>query len=365
MRTGTETAVVRPVDWVQRLGPYRQSDARRALTELAFTALPFAAIWYAMWWSLTSGYVVLYVALILPAVGFLVRLFLIQHDCGHHAFLAHRAANNWLGRTIGVLTLTPYEHWRRAHAIHHATAGNLARRGVGDIDTLTVEEYRARPHWTRLRYRIYRHPLIMLVIGPMFVFVLQNRVPAGFFRGGWRPWLSTMGTNVAIAVAAGTLIALVGVRTFLMVQAPIMLVSAVVGGWLFYVQHQFESTYWRNKEQWSSREAALHGSSHYDLPRVLKWFTANIGVHHVHHLCSRIPFYRLPEVLRDHRELRDLGRVTLLRSLRCIRLTLWDERTSRLISFQEFAEDPQYRAAPVSYRSAPHATATPPLKDTL
>jgi omega-6 fatty acid desaturase (delta-12 desaturase) len=329
--------ITRAIDWVHKLGDYRKSSTARALLELALTALPFAAIWYAMYWAVTGQHFFLYVLLVPVAVGFLVRLFLIQHDCGHHAFLPNRFANDWLGRAIGVLTLTPYEHWRRAHAIHHATAGNLDRRGVGDIDTLTVAEYRARTPGTRLRYRLYRNPFIMLGIGPAFVFVLQNRVPAGFFRGGWQHWGSTMGTNIGIAALFTTLITLVGLRTFLLVHAPIMLVSATVGGWLFYVQHQFENTYWNAKERWSSRDAALHGSSHYDLPPVLRWMTANIGVHHVHHLCSRIPFYRLPDVLRDHPDLRAVGRVRLLESFRCIRLTLWDEEARRMVTFREVA----------------------------
>jgi omega-6 fatty acid desaturase (delta-12 desaturase) len=324
---------------VERFGTldrYRRPNALRGARELAVTAVPFAGIWYAMYWSIEHGHVLLYALLLPLAVGFLVRLFLIQHDCGHQAFLAGRTANDLVGRLISVLTLTPYDHWRRAHAIHHATSGNLARRGVGDIDTLTVAEYRARSRWTRLRYRLYRNPLVMFAIGPAFVFVLQNRVPAGFFRGGWRPWLSTMGTNTAIAAVAALLIVTVGWRAFLLVHGPIMLLGAAAGGWLFYVQHQFESTYWSGKGRWNFREAALRGSSHYDLPAVLRWFTANIGIHHVHHLCSRIPYYRLPEVLRDFPDLRGVGRITLWQSLKCVRLALWDEDARRLISFREF-----------------------------
>jgi acyl-lipid omega-6 desaturase (Delta-12 desaturase) len=334
---------------VERFGTldrYRRPNALRGVAELAVTAVPFVGVWYAMYWAVAQGHVFLYALLLPLAVGFLVRLFLIQHDCGHHAFLAGRTANDLVGRLISVLTITPYDHWRRAHAIHHATSGNLARRGVGDIDTLTVAEYRARSKWTRLRYRLYRNPLVMFVIGPAFVFVLQNRVPAGFFRGGWRPWLSTMGTNAAIAGVAALLIATVGWRAFLLVHGPIMLLGATAGGWLFYVQHQFETTYWNGKGRWNFREAALRGSSHYDLPAVLKWFTANIGVHHVHHLCSRIPYYRLPEVLRDFPDLRGVGRITLRQSLRCVRLALWDEEGRRLISFRELRRGGGHAACP-------------------
>jgi omega-6 fatty acid desaturase (delta-12 desaturase) len=270
-----------------------------------------------------------------PAAGFLVRLFMIQHDCGHGSFFRHRLANDWVGRVIGVLTLTPYHFWQRTHAMHHATSGNLDRRGLGDIDTLTVREYRALPFWGRLCYRLYRHPAIMFGIGPAYLFVVRHRLPFGLMRSGWRPWLSTMATNFAIALIVATLIWLIGVKAFLLVHLPIMLLAASVGVWLFYVQHQFEQTTWADDREWNVHVAAMHGSSHYDLPAILRWFTANIGVHHVHHLCSRIPYYRLPQALRDHPELRNVNCLTLLQSFRCVRLTLWDERQHRLVSFRE------------------------------
>ncbi|MEP6484006.1 MAG: fatty acid desaturase [Rudaea sp.] len=321
--------------WVKTLASYQTPSLLRAVTELLITAVPFVLCWWATYWAISNGYVFLYLFLLFPTVGFLVRLFLIQHDCGHQSFFKNRHANDWVGRAISIITITPYDHWRRAHAIHHATSGNLSRRGVGDIDTLTVAEYRARSTWTRWRYRLYRNPMIMFAIGPAFVFMIQNRIPAGFLRGGWRPWLSTMGTNLGILLVVSLAIYAVGVRYFLIVHVPLMMMSATIGGWLFYVQHQFESTSWDEGKSWSVREAALHGSSHYDLPLVLKWFTANIGVHHVHHLCSRIPFYRLQRVLRDFPELRDTGRVTLIQSMKCIRLALWDQERRQLVSFRE------------------------------
>lgn len=317
----------------QKLRGYHTPNAWRAAAELAVTAIPFALIWCAMCWSLMHGHVWLYALMLPVGAGFLVRLFLIQHDCGHQAFFANRHANNWAGRFISVLTLTPYDHWRRAHAIHHATSGNLGKRGVGDIDTLTVTEYLARSRWTRLRYRVYRHPLVLLGIGPAFVFLLQNRVPAGFMRDGWRPWASTMATNVALILATALLVHLVGASAFLLVSIPVLVLGAAAGVWLFYVQHQFADTYWEKTGNWNVREASLFGSSHYDLPPVLRWFTANIGVHHVHHLSSRIPYYRLPRVLNDHPELRSVGRLTLLQSLKCLRLVLWDEDSRQLVSF--------------------------------
>ena len=321
--------------WTPELSKYRTSSNLRGSFELAITVIPFAIAWALMYWAVSHRHIWLYALLVLPAAGFVVRLFLIQHDCGHHAFFASRTANDWVGRLISVLTVTPYDHWRRCHAIHHATHGNLGRRGVGDMDTLTVAEYLARPRWTRLRYRAYRHPLVMFGIGPLFVFVFQNRIPAGFIRNGWLPWVSTMGTNIAIAVACWLLISSVGLTPFLLVHVPVLLLGATAGVWLFYVQHQFEHSYWERREAWNFHEGAMHGSSHYDLPAILRWFSANIGVHHVHHLSSGIPYYRLPTVLREYPELKSVNRLTLLQSFKCVRLSLWDEETRRLISFSD------------------------------
>jgi len=320
--------------WAQILARYRQPSNGRSIVEIGITVVPLIALWTLVWLTLDLGY---WVSLLIavPAAGFLVRLFMIQHDCGHGAFFRHRLANDWVGRVIGVLTLTPYHFWQRSHAMHHATSGNLDRRGFGDIDTLTLREYRERSPWGRLRYRLYRHPLVMFGIGPAYLFILQHRLPVGLMRGGVGPWLSAMSTNLAIATIIAALIWLIGVKAFLLVHLPIMLLAASAGVWLFYVQHQFEHTTWADGQDWSMHEAALHGSSHYDLPAVLRWFTANIGVHHIHHLCSRIPYYRLPRALRDHPELRGIGRLTLWQSFGCVRLVLWDEAQHRLVTFRE------------------------------
>jgi omega-6 fatty acid desaturase (delta-12 desaturase) len=320
--------------WAAILAAYRQPSHRRSIAELAITAVPFAVLWFSMWASLAAGYW-LCLLLAVPTAGFLVRLFMIQHDCGHGSFFRQRLANDWLGRAIGVLTLTPYDFWRRDHAVHHATSGNLDRRGIGDIDTLTVGEYTARSTWGRLRYRLYRHPLVMFGVGPAYLFILRQRVPTGQIRGGWRLWCSTMTTNAAIAVLVVMMMWLVGAGPFLLVQLPVTLLAGSIGVWLFYVQHQFADTYWARAEGWDRHDAAVHGSSHYCLPGVLRWFTANIGIHHLHHLCSGMPFYRLPQVLRDHPELDAVGRLTLSESFRCVRLVLWDEGWQRLISFRD------------------------------
>jgi omega-6 fatty acid desaturase (delta-12 desaturase) len=260
---------------------------------------------------------------------------MLQHDCGHGSFFGRRRFDDWTGRAIGILTLTPYDYWRRAHAEHHASAGNLDERGVGDIATLTITEYRALAPRGKLAYRLYRHPLVMFGIGPAWLFLFKQRLPVGMMRAGALPWISTMGTNAAIAILAAMLIWAIGIVPFLAIHLPIVLLAGSIGVWLFYVQHQFEDTHWSKPPEWTFQHAALHGASHYDLPQPLRWITANIGMHHIHHLSSRVPFYRLPEVLRDHPELKGVGRITLLESLSCVRLILWDERSRRLVSLAE------------------------------
>jgi len=302
---------------------------------VGITLVSFTALWVAAWAALSVGYW-LTLLLAVPAAFFLVRLFLVQHDCGHGALFKKRLTNDWVGRLMGVLTLTPYDAWKRSHAIHHASSGNLDERGVGDINTLTVNEYRALSPLQRLGYRVYRNPFVMFAIGPILLFVVQHRFPLNMLRGAdWRSWASVIGTNLALVVLGGLVIWLVGWKAFLAVQLPIVAIGSSVGVWLFYIQHQFEDTFWAEDREWNVHEAALYGSSHYDLPGFLPWLTANIGVHHVHHLYSRIPYYRLPQVLRDFPELANVHRITLLESFKCVKLRLWDEKGRRLISFAE------------------------------
>ncbi|NTF46087.1 fatty acid desaturase [Rhizobium sp. AC27/96] len=320
--------------WLKILSNYRKPVIGRSLYELAVTLIPFLFFWAAAWAAVHYGYW-LGLILIVPAAGFLLRLFMLQHDCGHGSFFGVRRWDDWTGRVIGVLTLTPYDYWRRAHAEHHASAGNLDERGVGDITTLTVAEYRALTRRGKLGYRLYRHPLVMFGIGPAFLFLFKQRLPFGMMRAGALPWISTMTTNAVAAAIAIALVWIFGIAPFLLVHLPIVLLAGSGGVWLFYVQHQFEDTHWAKPPEWSFPYAAMHGASHYDLPRPLRWITANIGMHHLHHLSSRVPFYRLPEVLRDYPELAKLGRISLRDSLGCVKLILWDETTQRLISLQE------------------------------
>ena len=321
-------------DWVRILAPYREPTAWRSVFELAVTFVPFALLWGAAVWALSVSYW-LALAFSIPSAAFLVRLFLIQHDCGHGALFRKKAVNDWVGRVLGIFTLTPYVVWRRGHAIHHASSGNLDKRGVGDIHTKTVREYRALSPGDRFVYRLYRHPIALFVVFPTYVFLFQNRLPVGFMGDGWRYWASAMGTNAATVVLAGVLIYFIGLVAFLLIFLPVSLMAAAIGMWLFYVQHQFEKTYWDREEDWKRHDAALYGSSHYCLPGILPWLTANIGVHHVHHLYSRIPFYRLQQVLRDYPALADVRRLTLRDSFACVKLQLWDENRRKLVTYAE------------------------------
>jgi len=321
-------------NWIPILAQYWKPNFARSVLEIAMTLGPFLAFWFAAWAALSVGYW-LTLILSIPAAGFMVRLFLIQHDCGHGAFFQKRVFNDWVGRTLSIITLTPYYVWRRSHAMHHATSGNLDKRGTGDIELMTLAEYRKLSKLGRFGYRLYRHPLVLFGIGPAYNFWIRQRLPFGFMRSGWRYWVSAMGTNLAILIVAGFMVRAIGLGPFLLVHLPITVVATSIGVWLFYVQHQFENTFWSQDKDWALQDAALLGSSHYDLPPVLRWFTANIGIHHVHHLNARIPYYRLPQVLRDHPELSNIRRLTLWTSLKCIHLGLWDESQQKLISFSE------------------------------
>lgn len=319
-------------DWVTVLAKYREPSNFRSSVELAVSLLPFVALWVLACRVADYTYVGAFLISVLNAL-FLVRLFGIQHDCGHGSFFGNRHVSDWIGRGLGVLTLTPYDVWRRTHSVHHSHAGDLSNRGIGDVLTLTIEEYHQRSVFGRFLYRAYRHPLVLFGLGPTYLFILQNRLPLGLMDQGRKYWISAMGTNVAIAAILGAIGWFYGLQALFLVFLPSSLIAASIGVWLFYVQHQFEETHWDQAEDWQLHEAALHGSSHYDLPPILRWFTVNIGIHHVHHLYSRIPFYRLPEVLEDHEELVGCGRITLLESFRCTRLHLWDEEARRLVSF--------------------------------
>ncbi|MGE0760191.1 MAG: fatty acid desaturase [Pirellulaceae bacterium] len=311
------------------LAPYRQSEWRRSLIQLAVTLSGFLLLWALAWWCLGISYL-LTLAVAVPAAGFLVRLFILAHDCGHGSFFPSRRANEIVGCALGLLTLTPYHRWRKHHAIHHATTGNLDRRGSGDVHLLTVDEYTRLSPFRRWIYRLHRHPLVLFGIGPFLYFVVWQRLPMEP-RSWKKERRSVQLTNLALIACGGLIASQLGLGPFLAVHIPIVALASSAGVWLFYIQHHFPSTYWRRSEQWDYAAASLEGSSYYQLPAILQWLTANIGIHHIHHLDSRIPNYNLQACFDQNATLQQAYRVTLRDSLASIRLALWDETTCQLV----------------------------------
>ena len=330
------SAALPPRAWRKRLSGYAKPDAARAARQLLITAALLAGSAGLLFWGLAQG-VWLALACALPTAFFVVRLFIIQHDCGHGSYFRSRRLNDALGSVISVITTIPYATWRRDHAVHHASCGNLDRRGIGDVTTLTIAEYRARSRWQRLGYRLYRHPLVLFLLGPAWLLLGRYRVPTGSPLSEWHNWLSVLGTDVAAAALWAGLAALIGPVAVLAGWGTVLLVAMAIGVWFFYVQHQFERTYWRHEPSWDFYAAAAEGSSFYDLPRPLHWLTGWIGFHHIHHLSSRIPNYNLRACFDENPGLQRANRVTVWDSLKAVRLALWDEQKQRLVSFRQGA----------------------------
>jgi len=318
--------------WRETLAPYAKPHLGRSLLDLASSVVPYLALSVAMYEALSVSYL-LVLAIAIPTAGFLVRTFILFHDCSHGSFLASRRANLWLGTVLGLFVYSPFLRWRHDHAIHHATSGDLDRRGGGDVRTLTVTEYQALPSRARLGYRLFRNPVVMFGIGPIAALLVGPRIVAKSARPRMRQ--SVLGTNVALALLIAALCWLVGWRDYLLVQAPTLLLAGSAGIWLFYVQHQFEDAYWESAETWTYADAALRGSSYLKLPKVLQFFSGNIGLHHVHHLSARIPNYNLQRAHDDNAIFHGVPVLSLGDGLRAVRLKLWDEKHRRMVTFAE------------------------------
>jgi len=320
------------VFWGEALAAYAQPRLARSLAEIGMSVVPYLALSVLIYATLGISDL-LTVALAVPTAGFLVRTFIVFHDCAHGSLLPSKRANIYLGALLGLFVFSPFRRWRHDHAVHHATSGDLERRGVGDVLTLSVAEYRARSWRGRLGYRLIRNPLVMFGLGPVFAMVVGPRLVASGARPRMRN--SVLATDVALAAIVGGLCLLIGWQDFLLVWAPAALLAGSVGIWLFYVQHQFEDAYWQSSADWSYADAALRGSSYLKLPRVLQFFTGNIGLHHVHHLNARIPNYNLQAAHDANPMLHGVPTLSLWDGLRAVRLKLWDEQRGKLVTFAQ------------------------------
>jgi omega-6 fatty acid desaturase (delta-12 desaturase) len=303
----------------------------RALWQIANTLAPYALLWYLMYSSLAISYWIT-LPLAILAGAFLIRVFIIFHDCGHGSFFKSKIANDVVGFITGMLTFTPYYHWRWEHAIHHASAGHLDKRGTGDVWTITVQEYLESSRWKRFAYRLARNPIVLFVIAPLYLFVVRQRFVSA--KANQRERWSVYWMNLAILGMAAGLSVVFGVIPYLIIQSTAMAVAGSAGIWLFYVQHQFEDVYWERSDQWDYTAAALQGSSFYKLPKILQWFSGNIGFHHIHHLSSRIPNYNLERCHKAHPLFQSVKPITLFSSLKSFTFRLWDEEHKKLISFR-------------------------------
>jgi omega-6 fatty acid desaturase (delta-12 desaturase) len=319
-------------NWRQALAPYAQPDIRRSLTCLVTSVVPYLALMVAMWLLLPVSYA-LVLLLAIPASGFLVRTFIVFHDCSHGSFMPTKRGNTWVGVLVGLIVFSPFHSWRHEHAMHHASSGDLDRRGRGDVDTWTVAEYRSKPWLSRLGYRLLRSPMVMFTLGPIWALALEPRiVPIGA-----RPRIrrSHLYTDLALVVIVGAIVLLIGWKAYLLIQIPTIVLGGATGVWLFYVQHQFEDVYWERSEEWNYIDAALAGSSYLKLPKVLQFFTGNIGLHHIHHLLARIPNYNLQRAHDENEFLHRAPTISLWQGLCAVRLKLYDEDTRRMVTFAQ------------------------------
>jgi omega-6 fatty acid desaturase (delta-12 desaturase) len=327
------TTKVEKPGWYETTSRYAQRDISKAVLQLLDTFIPYFSLLSLMVYTVRHGYSYwITLALAVAAAAFLTRIFIFFHDCTHGSFFASPRWNRNLGYVCGILTSTAFHDWRRSHAGHHIRAGDLDRRGFGDIWTLTVEEYLTAPALTRLAYRLYRNPLIMFGLGPGYYFLLRNRIPTKGAKK--RDVYSIIFTNLAILAIAAVASLAIGFKTYVLVQLPVLLIAATIGVWLFYIQHQFEGVYWARHEEWDPMRAALEGASYYKLPKVLQWITGSIGIHHVHHVRPGIPNYHLQQCRNDIPALQAVRPLTIRTSLKSLRLNLWDEKQKKLVGFR-------------------------------
>jgi acyl-lipid omega-6 desaturase (Delta-12 desaturase) len=318
--------------WRDVVSGYNFPDVRKSIWQLVDSIVPFIGLWILMYYSMGISYWIT-LALAIPAAGFMVRIFIIFHDCGHKSFFKSAKWNEWVGFFTGLFTFTPYHSWHRSHNKHHATVGNLDKRGVGDVLTMTIGEYKSAPLKKRIFYRIYRNPVVMFLIAAPLIFIVQNRV----FTKKMQPrekW-SIVLTNIALILIIGGLGLLIGFKTFILIQLPVFYLASVWGVWLFYVQHQYIRVNWYRDREWDYQTVALNGCSFYKLPRLLQWFSGHIGFHHVHHLSSRIPNYKLERCHRENEIFKGVRPLSFRASLKSLRLRLWDEQAKKLVSFRE------------------------------
>ncbi len=318
--------------WIKIVTKYNRPDTGKSWWQLSVNLLLYSLAWFLMYESLTISWWITF-ALSFPAAGMLVRLFIIYHDCGHGAFFKSGRLNNSVGLFIGILTFTPYYSWSQQHYHHHETAGNLDKRGVGDVWTMTVAEYDGSSKWNRIMYRFYRHPVTMFGIGAFYVFVIGNRFTKKFMDNKGR--MGVYITNLGLLLFAVAMSLLIGVKAFVMIQAPVIIIAGIFGFWLFYVQHQFDPTYWARTDTWNYKRMALEGSSFYKLPRILQYFSGNIGFHHIHHLSPLIPNYKLSKCHRENALFREIKPLTFRASFKTLSFRLWDEAKQDLVSFRK------------------------------
>lgn len=334
MKSNIENSSLSDRSWEKVVMKYNRPEWRKSIWQICNTLFPFILFWFLMVKSLQYSY---WITLLLSVVasGFLIRLFIIFHDCGHGSFFRSKKANDIVGRITGILTFTPYYKWHQEHRIHHATSGNLDKRGVGDVWTLTVDEYLSSSKGKRFFYRAFRNPFFLFTVGPLYIILITNRLTKKQMTK--REKRNIYFTNIMLLLMAASISLLIGLKAYLLIQIPLILIAHALGIWLFYIQHQFDEVYWERDENWDYKTAAIKGSSFLKLPAVLQWFTGNIGFHHVHHLSSKIPNYNLPRCHYENDLFKDVTPIVFTATFKALNLSLWDEKVQRLTTFRKVA----------------------------